>query len=221
MIRVFRAESGESLARARDGTPRLSGTDAAAIRVQLVSTNVFDRAEAAAIERAIAEIEGGDADIVVAPGGSIYRTFPVRTAPAPSDEVPPAPVPRGSTPSSSLAQDRSARILVAAHDASILRVGELLSFLGYDSHALVLDDGGLESYERLLDEKDPHVVILAPSALEGLFLPRAKEQGCVVLSLGRAQGVQVDASIPTPISSETLAPLLDPLVAKARAARGR
>lgn len=228
MIRVFKAHAGESLTQARDGSPILTGVDANAVRVQLVSGSSFQLDEATAIERALVELKGrDDADVVIAPGGSLYRIFlgeeaAPRFAPAPA---PPGPTPNGRAPAHAwLASDRTTRAIAVGKGSLAVRVSELLHFLGYDARSSIIEDG-VASLLAELDEHQPEILLLCDpietSLLESV-LAAARARRCAVVALGDGPAENdVDARIPLPLASGRLAPILDPIVQRVRAARGR
>jgi hypothetical protein len=166
VIRVFRAQSGESFHQARERPPTLAAADAATLRVQLVSAKQFDVNDATAIERALAEIDGGGADVVLAPGGSIYRIFPTRrtSEPEASPALRAAPgLPTTVTPRW-ITRMRGARIVVCGEGEDTVRISHLLDFLGYRARAAQLGGNPDETLERVLREYEAHVVILGDPA---------------------------------------------------------
>ncbi len=218
MIRVHRARSGESFTAARSRPPLLHGADKAAIRVQLVSLPGLDHPEIAAVERALGEIDRGDVEIVVAPGGSLYRIF-TQSSPAPASKAPPAPG-TSSTPGW-LARDRSARVLLVARESSAVRLGELLAFLGYATRTVVAGGDGASAIERALEEHDPHVVVVGGSSHDLPVVEQARTRGCAVVSFGRGARKDLDGELPQPIASDRLASVLDPLAARVMSLLGR
>lgn len=215
LIRVYRALPGESLGLARARAPAFVFADHGALAKQLLSRVELSAREADALASAARSIVvGASVEIVLAPGGDMYRVFDASETLARTD------VETGRW----TAREPGASVLLVDDERWVCeRMCEMLRFLGYDATLLGVKPG--EAPDEVLSRiasRAPLVVLLG----EGLARRCGQEmvEGCrqepsrgvVALVRDAASGLDVDASLHRPIAAREAVAVLDPILGRIR-----
>ncbi len=210
MIRVFRAESTATFRADPPGPAVVVGTDRTELEAtvaRLEQEGRITRDEARTIERALAELSGDEADVVLAFNGRIFR---VHKAEAPAT----------AAALEWFATDRVSPVLVVcATGARAVLIAEALKFLGYNAdYASAPEDGA--SLLDLLRLARPHVAVIEEALLVacGSRLLDLSRRGDVIAIVGLGAGGP-DGVLRTPLRLEDVAPTLERLLDRVRKAR--
>jgi hypothetical protein len=230
MIRIFRSTSGDSLRAEPEGVPLLQTPDVATLRARLGDSVglVLNRSEKSALAHAVDTLDPqSSADVVLFCEGRMFRVVARSLDPQASS------APNAALPAAWFAADRESPVLMADLASSVLFACDALRFLGYNASALVVGAGETDSIGDSLRAQQPLALVLGAKlfATAGRRIVEAARSGeptALVAIIARrpdellAPPAELDGVLEAPLRLETVAPVLDPLIAqrvRARAAR--
>ncbi|HZU98171.1 MAG TPA: hypothetical protein VFF73_15815 [Planctomycetota bacterium] len=209
MIRVFRAESAAAFRADPSGPVVVEGTDRTELEAtvaRLEDEGRLSHDEARTIERALDDVTGDAADVVLAGDGRIFRVE--------------GEAPASAAPLEWFATDRVSPVLVVCGSgARALLIAEALQFLGYNADYAAVPQDGAALLDRLRQAR-PHVAVIEEALLVacGSRLLDLSRRGDVIAIVGLGAGGP-DGVLETPLRLEAVAPTLERLLDRVRKAR--
>lgn len=227
MIRVYRVLPGESFGRARERAADFETHDVNELQRKIhAGHEPWTRAELDALRQATANLENeAVADVLVSCGGGIFRCersqkeSPAVTSRAPA-KAPFIPW---------TASERQGLVVVADEDKqAATRTRHLLRFIGYTAESVSPSPTGSKLAEEILPRR-PHLVIVGEQSWSraGSELVRACRGAdpIGIAAMIRRDGTNgsmpagLDVTLELPLRVESIASVLDPILARVREAR--